>query len=87
MINNVITHLKELWLLVLSMIVCVLALFLPGEGQTAHLLLQLCSHWGQKTSPPALEEVQREAVEKERERRQKNTMKKKSDDGINLTEL
>lgn len=50
-------------------LVCVL----PGEGPTPRLLLQLCSLWGQKTSAPALEEVQGETVkEKEKEKAEKH---------------
>lgn len=51
------------------------ALRLPGEWPTPHLLLQLRSVWGQKTSAPALEEVQGEALEEERKKAEKKNMK------------
>lgn len=62
----------------------------PGEGPTPHLLLQLCSLWGQRTSAPALEEIQREAVEEDTDELKKYEGRRlncKSDDGINWTEL
>lgn len=35
-------------------------MLLPGEGATPHLFLQLCAFRDQKTSAPALEDVQGE---------------------------
>lgn len=63
------------------------ALRLPGEWPTPHLLLQLRSLRGPKTSAPALEEVQGEALEEERKKAEKKTWKKKFGDGINWIEL
>lgn len=51
------------------------SVLLPGEGATPHLFLQLCAFGDQKTSAPALEEVQGEMRMKAEKHAKQNVLR------------